>query len=167
MSTISLAFNYLKNDSSNKMEYHSTNYSSDHDSSLTKVIPDWEIKIMNGQKIQTMHMTVSVGKEYLIGRSENCHLTLEDPYVSRQQLRVYRDDKGYYVQVLGKTNTTFVNDKEVNYFHLENGLEVQFGHTKLLFKEKPVHSSFSNNSDSLPDGKTKLYKKESKVENSN
>jgi hypothetical protein len=45
----------------------------------------------------------------LIGRSLDCHITIEDPLVSRQHARVVIDDNGQHVEDLGSRNGVKIN----------------------------------------------------------
>lgn len=40
----------------------------------------------------------------IIGRSLDCHLTIEDPLVSRQHARIVIDDAGAFVEDMGSRN---------------------------------------------------------------
>lgn len=145
---------YLKGSTKN----NSPNFNFDYDSSSTKVIPDWEIIVVSGKKkVQQVEMTVSIGKEYLIGRDNNCNLVLNDPYVGRCQLGVYHDQQGYFVDVLGKTCRTYVNGHEADQFPLADGLEVQIGYTKLIFKSKPNQFDFDNSDTKVREAEPRVY----------
>ena len=54
---------------------------------------------------------MSEGYEYSIGRSNNCHLTLNNPFVSREHAKVrWTASEGWILQDLKSSNGTFVND---------------------------------------------------------
>jgi hypothetical protein len=52
-----------------------------------------------------------VTPETLIGRDKSSHLTIPDASVSHRHARVYHSDGEWYVEDLGSTNGTFVNDR--------------------------------------------------------
>jgi pSer/pThr/pTyr-binding forkhead associated (FHA) protein len=52
-----------------------------------------------------------VPPETVIGRDASCHVTIPDASVSHRHARVYHSDGEWYVEDLGSTNGTFVNDR--------------------------------------------------------
>jgi len=48
-----------------------------------------------------------------IGRAEACHVRLPDTYVSQFHAKVFARDGGWFVEDLGSTNGTFVNERKV------------------------------------------------------
>jgi pSer/pThr/pTyr-binding forkhead associated (FHA) protein len=48
-----------------------------------------------------------------IGRAEACHLRLPDSYVSQFHAKVFARDGGWFVEDLGSTNGTFLNEHKV------------------------------------------------------
>ncbi len=52
-----------------------------------------------------------VPPETVVGRDASCHLTIPDASVSQRHARVYHSDGEWYVEDLGSTNGTFVNDR--------------------------------------------------------
>ncbi len=52
-----------------------------------------------------------VPPETVVGRDSSCHITIPDASVSHKHARVYHSDGEWYVEDLGSTNGTFVNDR--------------------------------------------------------
>jgi pSer/pThr/pTyr-binding forkhead associated (FHA) protein len=82
----------------------------------------------DGAKPRSMRLDGSVD----IGRSERCAIRLDDTYVSQMHARLYGDDGTWYVEDLGSTNGTFVNDRKVERTsEVHSGDVVKIGKTLL------------------------------------
>jgi len=63
----------------------------------------------DGKKVGSFRLSDAVS----IGRSERSTITLDDSYVSQSHARLYARDGAWFVEDLGSTNGTFVNDRRV------------------------------------------------------
>jgi pSer/pThr/pTyr-binding forkhead associated (FHA) protein len=62
-----------------------------------------------GNKVKTVSLDVNLQ----IGRAEACQVRLEDTYISSFHARIFRRDDGWYVEDLGSTNGTYLNQRRV------------------------------------------------------
>jgi pSer/pThr/pTyr-binding forkhead associated (FHA) protein len=62
-----------------------------------------------GNKVKT----VTLDGNLQIGRAEACQVRLEDTYISSFHARIFRRDDGWYVEDLGSTNGTYLNQRRV------------------------------------------------------
>lgn len=69
-----------------------------------------------------------------VGRLPDCDIILSDPNVSRRHAEVRRRGNDFIVVDLGSTNGTRVNGAGVRERRLEDGDEVTFGGTRVLFE---------------------------------
>ena len=78
--------------------------------------------------------------EFTIGRSTNNDIVLPLPEVSRRHARIWKARDGYYIEDLGSTNGTFVNDARVHEpVLLVEGAILQIGDSfRLLFTTDPA-----------------------------
>ena len=64
-----------------------------------------------------------------IGRGERCAIRLQDTYVSQVHARLYAENGSWYVEDLGSTNGTLLNDRRV-----DSPLEIHAGDVLKLGK---------------------------------
>jgi pSer/pThr/pTyr-binding forkhead associated (FHA) protein len=76
---------------------------------------------------------LTIAEATTVGRSPDCALHLDhDDYVSSRHALVTPADAGVWVEDLGSTNGTFVNDAQVTTARLlQPGDQIQIGETKL------------------------------------
>ena len=53
--------------------------------------------------------------ETLLGREPQCHVTIPDSSVSQRHARVYHSDGEWYIEDLGSTNGTYVNERPLSH----------------------------------------------------
>ena len=63
----------------------------------------------DGARPRTFKMAASM----TVGRALECEVKLEDTYASQQHARVFGKESSWYVEDLGSTNGTFVNDQKL------------------------------------------------------
>jgi len=97
---------------------------------------DSSVPILVVQEGQLAGKRWPLGKPVLtVGRGEECDVVLPDRQVSRNHLRIVRDEMGYAVEDLGSKNGTYVNGAPVRgSVHLQDGDEIQVAlSVRLLF----------------------------------
>ena len=57
--------------------------------------------------------SVPVSGNMVMGRAPECELALDDTFVSQQHARLFARNGSWYVEDLGSTNGTFVNDQRL------------------------------------------------------
>jgi hypothetical protein len=70
-----------------------------------------------------------------IGRSPGSDLSLDDGFVSTTHARIVPRGQYFYVEDLGSTNGTFVNEKRVTEAQLRPAARVRIGETVLRYEE--------------------------------
>ena len=78
--------------------------------------------------------TVLSGSRVVIGRSQDCDLTLDDPNVSRRHAELRREGGGWMVADLGSTNGVKVNGRRVSEQPLSPGDEIVLGLERMTFE---------------------------------
>ena len=80
--------------------------------------------------------TVVSGDPFVIGRSRECDLVLDDPNVSRRHAELRREDGGWAVLDLGSTNGIKLNGKRSRGGRLNPGDEITLGLSRLTFEQE-------------------------------
>ena len=85
----------------------------------------------NGNKIES----VSLSGQLQIGRADACQIKLDDTYVSTFHARIFNRDGSWFVEDLGSTNGTYLNQRRVTSpVELRAGDRVKLGKTTLELK---------------------------------
>jgi pSer/pThr/pTyr-binding forkhead associated (FHA) protein len=83
----------------------------------------------DGQKARSIRVESS---SLVLGRAPECELPLEDTYVSQQHARIFAKDGAWYVEDLGSTNGTFVNDQRLSSpAMVQSGDRIRLGTTEV------------------------------------
>lgn len=72
----------------------------------------------------------------IIGRSIDADFQISDRSISRHHCRVYRENRRYWVEDLGSTNHTFLNDSVVDCAPLRDGDHLRISQTVLKFVDE-------------------------------
>ena len=80
--------------------------------------------------------TVVSGDPFVIGRSRECDLVLDDPNVSRRHAELRREDGGWAVHDLGSTNGIKLNGRRSRGGRLNPGDEITLGLSRLTFEQE-------------------------------
>ena len=71
--------------------------------------PPREVHVSDAQGSRS----VPLGEVVTIGRAASCDLVIVDNYVSNVHARIFARDGGFWLEDLGSTNGTFVNERKV------------------------------------------------------
>ena len=63
----------------------------------------------DGAKPRAMYLATNT----VVGRGAECDLRLDDTFVSQEHARIFAKDGSWYVEDLGSTNGTFVNEQRL------------------------------------------------------
>jgi hypothetical protein len=72
--------------------------------------------------------------EIILGRDDTCDIVLPDRQISRQHARIYRESDAYFIEDLGSSNGTWVNNNQVKTPHqLHNDDNIRIAAMNLRF----------------------------------
>lgn len=74
-------------------------------------------------------------QEMTIGRLDDCDIVLADPNASRRHARLSKRDEQWWIEDLGATNGTLVNDTLVKERRLSSGDRIRIGTTEFIYTE--------------------------------
>lgn len=69
----------------------------------------------------------------VIGRHEECDIEVQDREISRKHLRIFCENRRWFVQDLGSTNGTYVNKLRVDRYMVNPGDKIKAGQTQFRF----------------------------------
>ena len=72
-------------------------------------------------------------KSYIVGRDQSADLVIPRSTISRQHSRLRRDGSAWWVEDMGSTNGTFVNESRISERKLIDGDQIRFGDTIFKF----------------------------------
>jgi hypothetical protein len=85
----------------------------------------------DGSKLESVRLS----GQLQIGRAEACQIKLDDTYVSTFHARIFNRDGSWFVEDLGSTNGTYLNQRRVTSpVELRTGDRVKLGKTTLELK---------------------------------
>ncbi len=73
---------------------------------------------------------------FTIGRKQDNDLCLEDLAVSARHARIVKIQEVFFLEDLGSTNGTFVNEQKIDRRQLQDADSIRFGAHRLIFREK-------------------------------
>jgi len=71
--------------------------------------------------------------EVVVGRHEDCDIEVQDVEISRKHLKVFQENRRWFVQDLGSTNGTYVNKLRVDRYMVHPGDRIKAGQTQFRF----------------------------------
>ena len=76
------------------------------------------------------------GPQLTIGRKDDNDLKIDNPAVSGHHARIVKDAEGFFIEDLGSTNGTFLNDAKVQKQKLKNTDRINVGKHALIFQDE-------------------------------
>lgn len=69
-----------------------------------------------------------------LGRTVGNTIYLNDPYISKEHLKIYKSDNNFYIEDLNSSNGTVLNNREIDDISkLNNGDIIKIGDLEFLF----------------------------------
>ncbi|MCK5685343.1 FHA domain-containing protein, partial [bacterium] len=114
----------------------------------------WKIIIDSNGIIMSYSLTDN--EKAVIGRSNECQITINDTKVSRMHSTFFVKNRKLYLKDNGSTNGTFVNNKKIFEKKLSNGDDIRIGTTyiKCFDKQDRGKSSMEHSTDMLSSGES-------------
>jgi pSer/pThr/pTyr-binding forkhead associated (FHA) protein len=80
--------------------------------------------------------SVDLSGEVIVGRGDNCHVVLNDSYVSQAHARIFTRGDSVMLEDLGSTNGTYLNRRKIAApVELQRGDKVKIGKTVLEMRK--------------------------------
>ena len=89
-----------------------------------------------GSSREATGLQFELGKDVLIGRSEECEVRIAHSRISRRHARLVAQEGGYFLTDLQTANGTFVNGRRISGVRLSHGDRVRLGDHELTFLEE-------------------------------
>ena len=100
----------------------------------------WAIRFLNG-KLAGQEIPLQEGK-YILGRSEDCQITIPDPGISKKHAALEVDEQGVIISDLKSSNGTFLNGIKIQESEIHNKDKVSICSTSFdIVKAKPPQPS--------------------------
>jgi hypothetical protein len=102
---------------------------------MTKQHSDYPVLILQESDSPQQQHWIMEREEITIGRGEECDLVLDEREVSRQHIRIYKQDSQFYVEDLNSKNGTWLNGNQItgtrqlsdgDEIHLALAIRIQF-----------------------------------------
>jgi len=79
--------------------------------------------------------TYLLGASTVIGRSKQCNLSIDDPFLSSEHIKINEHEGNFILTDLGSTNGTYLNDTRMsgNSINLKTGDKIGIGQIQFLF----------------------------------
>ncbi|MBS0212843.1 MAG: GGDEF domain-containing protein [Proteobacteria bacterium] len=79
-------------------------------------------------------LQVELGEQpVLVGRAADCGISIQQPGVSRNHCRIWREADAYWIEDLGSTNHTYLNGQMVHRAQLRDGDQISVGGNAIKF----------------------------------
>ena len=86
----------------------------------------------------------------VIGRSNQCELSVETDGASRKHCRIWLENQQYFIEDLGSRNGTLINGKPVTKNELHPGDRIQVGRAKIFFGDVPPRPRINETTLAIP-----------------
>jgi len=94
------------------------------------------MRILSTVTVSDLHHDVALeGERLVVGRLNECEITIADANASRRHAAFVREGDGWAIEDLGSTNGTRLNGAPVTYERLRDGDLIEIGATQLRFHE--------------------------------
>jgi pSer/pThr/pTyr-binding forkhead associated (FHA) protein len=115
-----------------KMKFPSENQNTSDNKSNNKKDKNMatELFISSGQLSGT-RVPLTLGYSIKIGRSPVSNIVIDDQYTSHEHSEIFNEGNQWFVQDIGSTNGTFLNDKRIDTSKIEKGDSIRIGETVL------------------------------------
>jgi len=95
------------------------------------------------------YINLNIGKRWLIGRSEECDISIDYGFLTRKHLEIERKDNFFYVKDLGSANKTYLNEEELKSqksYQLKINDEISIADLKIVFeiRDTKYHDKIKN-----------------------